>query len=73
MLCKCSGKYIDIYFILKITFCWCEENTGRHFKGFYFTKIKGMQNNNTGGIECGTQTDIKYYNFEWRLNTDATK
>ena len=20
MLCKCSGKYIDIYFILKITF-----------------------------------------------------
>ena len=21
MLCKCSGKYIDIYFILKITFC----------------------------------------------------
>ena len=22
MLCKCSGKYIDIYFILKITFCY---------------------------------------------------
>ena len=21
MLCKCSGKYIDIYFILKMTFC----------------------------------------------------
>ena len=21
MLCKCSGKYIDIYFNLKITFC----------------------------------------------------
>ena len=21
VLCKCSGKYIDIYFILKITFC----------------------------------------------------
>ena len=21
MLCKCSGKYIDIYFSLKITFC----------------------------------------------------
>ena len=23
MLCKCSGKYIDIYFILKITCCLC--------------------------------------------------
>ena len=22
MLCKCSGKYIDIYFILKITFSY---------------------------------------------------
>ena len=22
VLCKCSGKYIDIYFILKITFFW---------------------------------------------------
>ena len=32
-----------------------------------------MQNNNTGGIECGTQTDIKYYELEWRLNTDSTK
>ena len=21
VLCKCSGKYIDIYFILEITFC----------------------------------------------------
>ena len=21
MLCKCSGKYIDIYFNLKITYC----------------------------------------------------
>ena len=45
-------------------------------KVFVLPKIKGMQNNNTGGggeIECGTQTDIKYYNFEWRLNTDSTK
>ena len=25
MLCKCSGKYIDIYFILKITY-WSEVN-----------------------------------------------
>ena len=23
MLCKCSGKYIDIYFILKITYYYC--------------------------------------------------
>ena len=23
VLCKCSGKYIDIYFILKITFLNC--------------------------------------------------
>ena len=22
MLCKCSGKYIDIYFNLKITYSW---------------------------------------------------
>ena len=42
-------------------------------KFFILSKIKGMQNNNTGGIECGTQTDIKYYNFEWRLNTDSTE
>ena len=32
-----------------------------------------MQNDNTEGIECGTQTDIKYYELEWRLTTDSTK
>ena len=25
------------------------------------------------GIEYGTQTDIKYTEFEWRLNTDSTE
>ena len=30
MLCKCSGKYIDIYFILKITYCSVRRN-GSHW------------------------------------------
>ena len=53
------GYYSFLYFLSGFLFCWYEENTGRLFKGFYFTKIKCMQNNNTAGIECGTQTDIK--------------
>ena len=31
MLCKCSGKYIDIYFILKITFL------GLGYLGFFLS------------------------------------
>ena len=36
MLCKCSGKYIDIYFILKITFykkCMGEKSKIKYDKG----------------------------------------
>ena len=43
MLCKCSGKYIDIYFILKITFqqviragTWVLKTT---FTSFYFSDV----------------------------------
>ena len=31
MLCKCSGKYIDIYFILKITYLLILEGHVSHF------------------------------------------
>ena len=69
----CRGTYISTLFgvcptfrscttaiiLSGFLFCWCEENTGRHFKGFYFIKNRSMQNNNTGGIKCGTQTDTK--------------
>ena len=27
------------FFSMWILICWCEENTGRHFKGFYLSKI----------------------------------
>ena len=33
MLCKCSGKYIDIYFILKITFFFLGGGIGLALKG----------------------------------------
>ena len=36
-------------FPMWILICWCEENTGRHFKGFYLSKILGMQNNKHRG------------------------
>ena len=33
--------------------CWCEKNTGRHFKGFYFAKEYSMQNSKyMGQVEC---------------------
>ena len=34
------GYYSFLYFLRGFLFCWCEGNTGRHFKGFYFTKNK---------------------------------
>ena len=37
-------------FSMWILICWCEENTGRHFKGFFiYQKYLGMQNNKQGG------------------------
>ena len=53
---------IFLFFLFKWIFvCWCEENTGRHFKGFYFIKVFSMQNNkHKGGIECEIPTNIKY-------------
>ena len=27
------------FFYMWILICWCEKNTGRHFKGFYLSKI----------------------------------
>ena len=47
--------------------CWCEENTGRHFKGFYFVKVFSMQNNkHKGEIECKIPTNTTYiYISEW--------
>ena len=53
------GYYSFLSFLSGFLFCWCEENTGRHFKGFLFYQNKRMQNNNTGGIKCGTQSDTK--------------
>ena len=34
------GYYSFLSFLSGFLFCWCEENTGRHFKGFYFIKKK---------------------------------
>ena len=34
MLCKCSGKYIDIYFKLKITFMLSTSRLFTNFHGF---------------------------------------
>ena len=43
-------------FSMFILICWCEENTGRHFKGFYLSKIlRHAKQQTQGGIECGTQ------------------
>ena len=45
--------YLLCLLITWIFGCWCEENTGRHFKGFYFIKYFSMQNNKyMGEIEC---------------------
>ena len=38
MLCKCSGKYIDIYFILKITYYTGANNSSRGFAGKYTSR-----------------------------------
>ena len=45
--------YLLYLLITWIFGCWCEENTGRHFKGFYFVKEFSMRNNKyMGEIEC---------------------
>ena len=49
MLCKCSGKYIDIYFILKITclFIFCLVYTIRiFFCSFTYVKENELNNSN---------------------------
>ena len=38
VLCKCSGKYIDIYFILKITF-YAGERSMETFFLFFFRNL----------------------------------
>ena len=37
LLASYHGCYSFLYFLVDFN-CWCEENTGRHFKGFYFIK-----------------------------------
>ena len=39
MLCKCSGKYIDIYFILKITFSSIPSLIAQKFNVQYFENL----------------------------------
>ena len=36
VLCKCSGKYIDIYFNLKITYCHCNSFVYQVYFSFFF-------------------------------------
>ena len=59
--------YLLYLLITWIFGCWCEENTGRHFKGFYFVKEFSMQNNKyMGEIECKATTNTTYiYITEW--------
>ena len=42
VLCKCSGKYIDIYFILKITFPKLDGPTSR-----LVTSVRGNAKNDS--------------------------
>ena len=37
-------------FSMWILICWCEENTGRHFKGFYLSKILRHAKQQTQGV-----------------------
>ena len=46
MLCKCSGKYIDIYFILKITYILTVYTYSRAAGG------GGVEGGSEGAHEC---------------------
>ena len=56
LLASYHGCYASFLFSKWILNCWCEKNTGRHFKGFYLSKILilskilSMQNNKHKGI-----------------------
>ena len=60
-------KVVFLFFLFSwILNCWCEENTGRHFKGFYFIKsIQHAINQHKGEIDCGTQTNTTYIYMEF--------
>ena len=42
VLCKCSGKYIDIYFSLKITFCFRLDQSSATLMGLLPMRIAGQ-------------------------------
>ena len=57
MLCKCSGKYIDIYFNLKITY-QTRSLYPSHFR--CFVPLKG------GVIVCGVCSKLMYVHTQSR-------
>ena len=40
VLCKCSGKYIDIYFILKITYPGISDSSGTNVRYLFNPALK---------------------------------
>ena len=74
------SRLLCLFFLFSewILNCWCEENTGRHFKGFYLSKILilskilSMQNNKHKGDRI-VNTD-RHKNIRTRVatNTDST-
>ena len=57
VLCKCSGKYIDIYFKLKITYPLLNNGSNRNHIFFPLNsmeKIKVPKNNHDHGLSSST-------------------
>ena len=67
MLCKCSGKYIDIYFILKITF-WSDVNRKRNAREQMIMKVRDSEGNMLTERAAVRLTWSEYY--EALLNVD---
>ena len=49
MLCKCSGKYIDIYFILKITYLFVQS----------YSKSSNLQVKLVGTLDVNLALEMK--------------
>ena len=59
---RITAIYTFLYFLCGFLFADVRKTQEDTLKVFIYQKYLGMQKKNTGGIECNTQTDIKYTN-----------